>query len=208
MDKRLEEGYKAFLEEYFSTHQELFSNLANQQSPHTMVITCSDSRINPALILNAKPGELFIARNIGNVVPPYAPEKGSTQAAIEYAVNALDISKIVVIGHSNCGACAHMYHEHKEGEPHLHHVEYWLKYIEEAKNAAMLEVHKNPEINIFESTEKNNVVSSVKRLMSYPYIQERLLNDKIDIQGWWYDIGSGRVEVYDPVTHKFEAISK
>jgi len=206
MDKKLEEGYKAFLDEYFKHHEELFTDLAKQQSPHTMVITCSDSRINPALILNAKPGELFISRNIGNVVPPYMPEKGSSQAAIEYAVNALNISKIVIIGHSNCGACAHMYHEHKKGEPRLHHVDDWLKYIEDAKNAAILEVHTNPDINLFESTEKNNVVSSLRRLMSYPYIQERLINKKIDIEGWWYNIGTGAVEVYNPASNKFEAV--
>ncbi len=207
MDKRLKEGHEAFLKEYFSEHQDLFENLAKGQSPHTMVITCSDSRVNPALILNAKPGELFIARNIGNVVPPYQPNLGSTQAAVEYAVNALNIPKIVVMGHSDCGACAHMYHEHKEGEPHLVHVDDWLKYIEPAKNAAMLEIHANPEKNIFESTEKHNIVSSVRRLMTYPYIQERLLDGSIELIGMWYDIANGKVEVYNLAENKFECIS-
>ncbi len=147
-----------------------------------MMITCSDSRINPALLLNAQPGELFITRNIGNVVPSYLIE-GSTQAAIEYAVNVLNIPKIIVLGHSNCGACAHMYHEPKEDEPILSHVDEWLKNIVPAKSAAMLEEHQDSSKNIFELTAKHNVVVSLQRLMEYPYIQERLVKNKISLEG-------------------------
>jgi len=197
MEKLQKEGYSTFLNEYFKKNSELFSKLSKQQKPHTMMITCSDSRINPALLLNAKPGELFITRNIGNVVPSYQPAKGSTQAAIEYAVNVLNIPKIIVLGHSNCGACAHMYHEPKEDEKELQHVEEWLKYLIPAKSAAMLEVHQDSSKNIFELTEKHNVVISLQRLMEYPYIQEKLVKDEISIEGWWFDIGSGKVEVYN-----------
>ena len=197
MEKLQKEGYSTFLNEYFKKNSELFSKLSKQQKPHTMMITCSDSRINPALLLNAKPGELFITRNIGNVVPSYQPAKGSTQAAIEYAVNVLNIPKIIVLGHSNCGACAHMYHEPKENEKKLQHVEEWLKYLIPAKSAAMLEVHQDSSKNIFELTEKHNVVISLQRLMEYPYIQEKLVKDEISIEGWWFDIGSGKVEVYN-----------
>ena len=204
MEKLQKEGYSAFLNEYFKKNSELFSKLSKSQKPHTMMITCSDSRINPALLVNAKPGELFITRNIGNVVPSYLPAKGSTQAAIEYAVNVLNIPKIIVLGHSNCGACAHMYHEPDENEPKLQHVEEWLKNIIPAKSAAMLEVHQDSSKNIFELTEKHNVVVSLQRLMEYPYIQERLVKNKISIEGWWFDIGTGKVEVYNFTTRDFE----
>ncbi len=197
MDKLQKDGYSKFLKDYFETNRELFSSLSKSQKPETMIITCSDSRINPALLLNAQPGELFIARNIGNVVPPYLPIKGSTQAAIEYAVNALSIKRVVILGHSNCGACAHMYHKQSENEPELLHVKEWLKYIIPAKSAAMLEVHANPKQNIFELTEKHNIVTSLQRLMEYPYIQNRLIEDRITLEGWWYDIGTGKVEIYD-----------
>jgi carbonic anhydrase len=206
MEKVIQEGYQAFLDEYFEENKELFKELEGGQNPHTMVITCSDSRINPALLLNAEPGDIFIARNIGNVVPPYSVIGGATQAAIEYAVNALNVPRIVIIGHSHCGACAHMYHEHKEGEPTLHHVDEWLKFIIPAKNAAMLEVHKNHHKNIFELTEKHNVVTSLQRLMEYPYIQKRLLNDEIDLVGLWYDFVTGKVEEYNFDTKQFESI--
>jgi carbonic anhydrase len=204
MEQLQKEGYSTFLNQYFKNNSELFSNLSKQQKPHTMMITCSDSRINPALLLNAKPGELFIARNIGNVVPAYQPTKGSTQAAIEYSVNVLNIPKIVILGHSNCGACAHMYNEPKEGDIPLPHVEKWLENIIPAKSAAMLEVHANHNKNIFELTEKHNVVVSLQRLMEYPYIQNRLLQHKISLEGWWYDIGTGKVEIYNFNTRQFE----
>ena len=206
MEKLQKQGYSSFLNKYFKENAELFSNLSKKQKPHTMMITCSDSRINPALLLNAKPGELFITRNIGNVVPPYLPAKGSTQAAIEYAVNVLNIPKIVILGHSNCGACAHMYHQPKQNEPSLVHVENWLEYIVPAKSAAMLEVHANHQKNIFELTEKHNIISSLQRLMEYPYIQTRLVNNEISLEGWWYDIGSGKVEMYNLNTRHFESV--
>ncbi len=206
MEKLQKEGYSAFLNDYFKEHSELFSQLSKSQKPHTMMLTCSDSRINPALLVNAQPGELFIARNIGNVVPSYQASDGSTQAAIEYAVNVLNIPKIIILGHSNCGACAHMYHEPKEGEPPLPHVEEWLKNIIPAKSAAMLEVHQDSSKNIFELTEKHNVVISLQRLMEYPYIQERLIKNKISLEGWWFDIGTGKVEVYNFTTRNFEPV--
>ena len=207
MEQIIKEGYKTFLNEYFKEHQELFEELEGGQNPHTMVITCSDSRVNPALLLNAKPGELFIARNIGNVVPPYANLGGSTQAAIEYAVNVLNIPRIAIIGHSHCGACAHMYHEPKENEPPLPHVTEWLKHIIPAKNAAMLEVHSDHSKNIFELTEKNNIVVSLQRLMEYPYIQSRLLKDEIELLGLWYDFVSGDVQEYNFATKEFKSIA-
>jgi len=206
MDQLQKEGYRKFLQKYFAEHKELFDQLSKTQTPETMIITCSDSRINPALLLDARPGDLFISRNIGNVVPPYQPDKGATQAAIEYAVNVLHVKKIVILGHSNCGACAHLYHESTEEEPVLHHVEEWLEHIQTAKSAAMLEVHADPQKNIFEITEKHNVIMSLRRLMGYPYIQSRLINDEIEIEGWWYDIGSGKVEIYDYTTRYFKPV--
>jgi carbonic anhydrase len=207
MDKLQKNGYSKFMKEYFKENKELFSNLSKSQKPETMILTCSDSRIDPALLLDAHPGELFIIRNIGNIAPPYLPAKGSTQASIEYAVNVLHIKRIVILGHSNCGACAYMYHKPKEGEVKLAHVDQWLNYIVPAKGAAMLEVHANKNKNIFELTEKHNIMVSLQRLMEYPYIQDNLIHDKIELEGWWYDIGSGSVEIYNFNTRHFDAVT-
>ncbi|CAA6814552.1 MAG: Carbonic anhydrase (EC [uncultured Sulfurovum sp.] len=206
MDKLQKDGYSKFMKQYFKENKELFSNLSKSQKPETMILTCSDSRIDPALLLDAHPGELFIIRNIGNIAPPYFPAKGSTQASIEYAVNVLHIKRIVILGHSNCGACAYMYHKAKEGETKLDHVDQWLNYITPAKGASMLEVHANKNKNIFELTEKHNIIVSLQRLMEYPYIQDNLIHDNIELEGWWYDIGSGAVEIYNFNTRHFDAV--
>jgi len=206
MDKLQKDGYKEFMQKYFQEHKDLFASLSKKQKPEVMIITCSDSRINPALLLNTQPGELFITRNIGNVVPNYLPAKGSTQAAIEYAVNILNIKKIVILGHSNCGACAHVYQGSSDDEPQLPHVDEWLKYIAPAKSAAMLEIHADQSKNIFELTEKYNIISSLQRLMEYPYIQSLLVNNMIELEGWWLDIGTETIETYNFGTRHFMPI--
>ena len=206
MDKEHKEGYSHFLNNYFENNKELFASITNRQNPDTMLVTCSDSRINPALLLHAKPGELFIIRNIGNVIPPFQPEKGSTQAAVEYGINALNIKKLIILGHSNCGACAHLYHEQTKDDPNLIHVDEWLKYLEPAKGSAVLEVNSDHSKNIFEVTEKHNIVLSLQRLMTYPYIQKHIEEGTLELIGWWYNIGSGELENYDFSTHQFSKI--
>ena len=205
MEKIHLDGYKKFKQEYFKDNKKLFDELAEGQEPHTMIITCSDSRVSPVKILSATPGELFIARNIGNIVPPYEVTKGATQSAIEYAVNALKIPNLVVLGHSSCGACAHLYHEKTEEEEHieLSHVDDWLTLAYPAKHDAMLECLHNPTKNRAEITEKNNIQLSIQRLMTYPYIVEALENKTLEIQGWWYDVGTGDLEVYDYESKRF-----
>jgi carbonic anhydrase len=209
MDKIHLDGYKKFKKEYFKDNKKLFNGLAEGQSPHTMVITCSDSRVSPIKILSATPGELFIARNIGNIVPPYEVTKGATQSAIEYAVNALKVPNIVILGHSHCGACAHLYHEkEKDNNIELSHVDEWLTLAYPAKHDAILECLNNPNKNRAEITEKNNIQLSIQRLMSYPYIVKALENKTLEIHGWWYDIGSGDLEVYDYGTKTFKKVDE
>ena len=202
-------GYKNFKKVYFKDNKKLFDELAEGQEPHTMIITCSDSRVSPVKILSATPGELFIARNIGNIVPPYEVTKGATQSAIEYAVNALKVPHLVILGHSSCGACSHLYHdeEDKNGEHvELSHVNQWLTLAYPAKHNAILECLHNPEKNRAEVTEKNNIQLSIQRLMTYPYIVKALEEDRIELHGWWYDIGSGNLEAYDYGSKTFRKI--
>jgi len=210
MNKIHFDGYKKFKTEYYEKHKDLFDNLINNQTPHTMVITCSDSRVQPSRILSAKAGDLFITRNIGNIVPPYEQTQGATQAAIEYAVNVLKVEHIVILGHSNCGACKHMYHIKTEEESNieLSHVDDWLKLAYPAKNSSLLECFVDNTKDKNEITEKNNIQLSVQRLMSYPYIIDALEKQKIQLHGWWYDIGTGEMQVYDYATKMFEPILK
>jgi len=208
MEKIHFDGYKKFRQEYFKDNKKLFDELAEGQKPHTMIIACSDSRVSPIKMLSAKPGELFIARNIGNIVPPYETTRGATQAAIEYGVNALEVPHLVVLGHSSCGACKHLYHEKSEDDNsmELSHVDDWLTFAYPAKHNAILECMHQSEKNRAEITEKSNIQLSIQRLMTYPYIVKALEDKKLELHGWWYDIGTGKLEAYDYYTKTFREI--
>ena len=208
MKKNHLEGYRKFKKKYFKDNKKLFDELALGQQPHSMIITCSDSRVSPIKILSATPGEIFIARNIGNIVPPYDQTQGATQSAIEYAVNVLHVESLIILGHSACGACEHLYHEKTEDEKHieLSHVDDWLKLAYPAKHNSILECLNNPQKDRAEVTEKNNIQLSIQRLMTYPYVVEALEKGTMEIHGWWYNIGTGALEVYDYGDKKFRAI--
>jgi len=207
MEKVHLDGYTKFKTEYVKEHQELFEALGKGQNPHSMVITCSDSRVKPGIILNAKPGDLFVAENIGNMVPPYNATLGdSTQAALEYAVCALKVENLIILAHSSCGACAHLYHEHQEGEAELKHVDKWLEYLQPAKEASMLELYADSGKNRAEITEKNNLKLALERLMTYPYIVEAIQKGELKIHGWWYHVGTGAMEIYDQATKTFSQV--
>ncbi|MCK4440706.1 MAG: carbonic anhydrase [Sulfurovaceae bacterium] len=208
MEKIHFDGYKKFRKEYFKDNKKLFNELSEGQKPHTMIITCSDSRVAPTKILSATPGELFISRNIGNIVPPYERTQGATQSAIEYAVNSLKVEHLVILGHSSCGACSHLYHEITEDnkDVELGHVDEWLKLAYPAKHNAILECLNNPQKSRAEVTEKNNIQLSIQRLMTYPYIVKALEDKRLELHGWWYDIGSGKLEAYDYGSKTFREI--
>lgn len=206
MEKIHLEGYSEFIEKYYTDNKKLFSNLAEGQHPHSMIITCSDSRVSVSKILSAKPGDLFVAQNIGNIVPPYKTTQGATEAAIEYAVNALKIKHIVVLGHSSCGACDYLYHKPIEGEDELLQVDQWIELASLAKHASILECHADKSKKRSEVTEKNNIKLSLERLISYPYIVDALEENQIKLHGWWYDIGSGDLEVYNQANKNFEKV--
>jgi carbonic anhydrase len=207
MEKVHLDGYRRFKSEYVEANRELFEALGKGQSPHTMVITCSDSRVEPATILETKPGDIFVAENIGNMVPEYNALIGdSTQAALEYGVAALKVKHLVIIAHSSCGACAHLYHEPQEGEVELVHVEKWLEQLQPAKHASMLELQADSSKNRSEVTEKNNLALSLARLMTYPYIVEAIEKGELKIHGWWYHVGTGAIEVYNQATKSFSKV--
>ena len=207
MEKVHLDGYRQFKSEYYEANRELFEALENGQNPHSMVITCSDSRVEPAIILSAKPGDLFVAENIGNMVPAYnAVEGDSTQAALEYAIVALKVQHIVILGHSKCGACAHLYHDPKDDEVELKHINKWLEFLHPSKDSSLLEMYANSNKNRAEVTEKNNIKLSLERLMTYPYAREAIEKGELKIHGWWYNVSTAEIEVYDQDTKTFTKV--
>jgi carbonic anhydrase len=206
MDK-LFRGIMKFQRDDFERHKELFRELGRQQNPHTLFIGCSDSRVVPNLIPGADPGELFIVRNVANIVPPYrsTEEYVATTSAIEYAVLALEVDTIVVCGHSNCGGCAAL-NKPVDALAHLPHVSKWLEVSREVKGRVdRLMTGDTPEEREW-LTEQVNVLVQMKNLLTYPYVRERYEQGRLKIFGWHYLIETGEIYNFNDETQLFELI--
>lgn len=190
-----------FRSDYFPRHQQRFQDLvAEGQHPKTLFIGCSDSRLVPYLLTGAGPGELFIVRNVGALIPPYDQSHGlhGTMAAIEFAVLSLHVERIVVCGHSHCGAIRTAY----EGAPvEAVALTAWLKLIDEA----LLPVQ--PCAESMRRTEQRAVVLQLERLMGYPMVRREVEAGALTLHGWHYVIEDGEVHVFDAQQGDFIAAS-
>lgn len=206
--ERLFRGITRFRKEDFEEHRELFQTLGRRQKPHTLFIGCSDSRVVPNLITRTDPGELFIVRNIANIVPPYrmTSEYVATTSAVEYAVLVLGVDTIVICGHSNCGGCAAMNRTADElaATPH---VRKWLEVSREVPGRVdKLVTEGTPEEREW-LTEQVNILVQMKNLLTYPYVRERYDRGTLNIYGWHYLIETGEIFNFNDELSVFEPIS-
>lgn len=207
---RLFDGVKAFREHDFASVRELFRDLEREQNPHTLFIGCSDSRVVPSLITRTLPGELFIIRNVANLVPYYNQNHDNylaTSSAIEYAVNVLNVENIIVCGHSNCGGCRAIYAS-EEKMKDLPMVKKWLELAYPVKEQVREKIMKSRSASCKreEFTAQLNVVEQMKHLLTFPYVKERYDNGELNILGWYYVIETGEILNYSPTTEEFEKI--
>lgn len=204
--QKLVQGLHHFQNQVFSSHKELFERLEKGQSPETLFITCSDSRINPNLITQTGPGELFILRNVGNLVPRYEEHVGSTAAAIEFAVAALKVKEIVICGHSNCGAMhALLDPSNMDGMPAM---QAWMGHAAETtrlvrENYGHLEGQAQ-----FTATVEENVLVQLENLRTHPSVAAAIDQGALRLHGWVYKIQTGEVFAYDATQAQFIALSE
>lgn len=208
MDRdRLFKGYMKFRREDFARHRDLFRELGRRQKPHTLFIGCSDSRVVPSLITRTHPGELFIVRNVANIVPPYrqTEEYVATTSAIEYAVQVLQVDSIVVCGHSNCGGCAAL-NAQSDSLDHIPHVRKWLEISAEVRaRVDRLMTGDAPEEREW-LTEQVNVLVQMRNLLSFPYVREKYERGDLTIYGWHYIIETGEIFNFNDETQLFEPL--
>ncbi|MCC0178837.1 carbonic anhydrase [Waterburya agarophytonicola K14] len=168
--ERIIQGLTEFQDNYFSTHQEFFQLLSLKQAPEVLLITCSDSRIDPNLLTQTKPGELFVIRNIGNMIPPHGTLNSSEGAGIEYAVAALNIKHIIICGHSHCGSMKALLQLNKLNED-MPLVYDWLKHHGEPIRRLLKENHKDcDEAELLRIAIEENVLTQIENLKTYPVI--------------------------------------
>lgn len=190
--KNLLPGLRKFSERVFPGHKGYFESLVQGQRPHTLLITCSDSRIDPNLVTQTKPGEIFVVRNAGNIIPPFGASRGGEEAAIEFAIEGLGISNIVICGHSHCGAMAAL--AGKVNLDSLPSLSLWLGHAQATKKRINLTAEDTDLNRVIEE----NVLVQADNLRTHPSVSCALRSDRVQLFGWVYNFETGLISIYDP----------
>ncbi|MEZ0232183.1 MAG: carbonic anhydrase [Methylophilaceae bacterium] len=201
-------GYRRFHDNYFANDGLLFAELAHGQKPSTLVIACSDSRADPAIVMDCKPGDLFVVRNVANLVPPYEVGGGyhGVSAALEFGVCALEVQHIIVLGHRQCGGIKALV----EGLPDDGEIGEFVKpWVNIARRASERVDVDHPNFSNEEKAcacELGGVLVSLENLATFPFIKSRVEQGKLKLHGWYFDIISGEMLSYNPDTLKFSTL--
>ena len=203
-------GHQDFKENQSENFKEDLKRLVKEgQKPDVLFVGCSDSRVTPDLMLGTKPGDMFILRNVGNFIPPYKHDEDfhGTAAAIQFAVSVLNVHHIIVCGHSHCGACKSLYEE-IPNEECLVHLKTWLKLGAKAKERTLANNKFNTKEEMYRATERNSIRHQLDNLLTYPEIAKKIKTDNIQIHGWYYDIETGNIDVYNKSNDQFKPIEE
>ncbi len=195
MDKIIK-GVLTFQQKEQPKRQAAFNELAGGQAPEALFITCADSRVDPNLITSTNPGDLFVCRNAGNIVPPHSHQTNGIAASIEYGVSALGIRHIIICGHNECGAMQGVLNPESIEKMPL--VKDWLAFSAAAKNVSATDPKEQLKLTV-----RANVLLQISHLKTHPCVASRLATDEISLHGWVYDIKSGAIEVFDAAQDKF-----
>lgn len=199
--QKLIEGLHHFQTEIFGTQRELFERLAEGQSPEVLFITCSDSRINPNLLTQTEPGELFILRNAGNIVPPYSASPGGEAATIEFAVAGLHVKDIIICGHSHCGAMKGLLNPPPSRDfPALTQ---WLSHAELTRRVVQDTYTDRTADELLNVTIQENVLAQMDNLRTHPVVASGLARGALKLHGWVYKIETGDVFTYETASGQF-----
>lgn len=201
---RILKGLSRFQKRVYPKQRDLFQKLALGQRPDALFITCADSRIDPCLLTQTQPGQLFICRVIGNIIPPYPDAIGGVSATIEYAVGVLGVPDVIVCGHTDCGVMKGVLNPDAL-EP-LTSVSAWLNYARPARQAVaqLQQVHTETEHLL--AVAERNVVEQLRNLRTHPTVAARLDQGDLNLHGWIYDLGEGVVTAYDSGQDAFVAL--
>lgn len=201
-------GFKRFQENWLGSDKTLFDNLRKGQSPKAILIGCSDSRVDPAILADCAPGDLFVVRNVANLVPPCEPDSGrhGVSAALEYAVCHLEVEHIIVMGHSQCGGIRGLMNGvHECGEHSF--IANWVGIAQKAKERVLQEFSDKPAEVQVHACERAAILLSLENLMTFPWIKERVEDSRLALHGWYFDLQAGTLSGVSPVSGNFETLA-
>jgi len=205
--EKLFAGFKRFKKQYFGDDSHLYDSMKNGQPAKTLMVACCDSRVDPAILTDCDPGDLFTIRNVANLVPPC--EDGGhfhgTSAALEFAVNSLEVENIIVMGHANCGGINALWHD--DGSTQSQFINSWVSIAQPAKERVLQALPTETPQKQIKTCEQQAVLVSLENLLTFPCIRKRVEDGSLSLHGWYFDIPAGELLSYDPVMEQFKLVS-
>jgi carbonic anhydrase len=204
--ENLADRFRRFKQRHFLPNAEQYEELATYgQNPEAMIISCSDSRVDPETIFGARPGELFVARNVANLVPPYEVGGGfhGVSTAIEFGVMNLGVKRIIVMGHSGCGGVKAALDQSKAIQTEAKFISRWMSMLDDARLSVLASHQMRPEADKLRTLEKEGIKTSIANLRTFPFVNEREDHGLLTLHGAYFDIGSGTLSVLDHSRNEF-----
>ncbi|KAJ3405813.1 hypothetical protein HDV05_006341 [Chytridiales sp. JEL 0842] len=202
-------GFKRFQKTYFGDNNELYKTLRQGQSPKTLLIGCCDSRVDPAIITDCDPGDLFVVRNVANLVAPYNPDKNyhGVSAALEFAVKGLKVESIIIMGHTKCGGIEALMRGICDSDE-TEFLGHWMGIAQRAKDKVLKHFGHKDRKEQQRACEHASILLSLENLMTYPWVRQRLLDGVLSIHGWYFDFEAGELSGLNADTHAFEPLDE
>jgi carbonic anhydrase len=205
---QLVEGFRRFREQHFTENDALYRQLVTEgQSPKILVVACCDARVDPAIVLDCAPGDLFVVRNVANLVPPAESRSGGrhgTSAALEFGVRNLGVEHIIVLGHAHCGGIRSLFDD--GGEQTDSYVNSWMRMAENVQAEVVRDLPDATPDEQMAECEQRSILVSLANLMSFPWVRERVTNGALSLHGWYFDIEHGQLLAYNATSRAFEAL--
>lgn len=204
-------GFADFRLGYYREHLDLFEKLATEgQAPKILIVACSDARVDPGILTQTKPGDIFTVRNVAAMVPPaqLPPDERQhgTSAAIEFAVRGLNVEHVVILGHALCGGIAALVDGQDSVYAEFDYLSTWTSVARETRDLVVREMAGRPRNEIIRAVEQAAVVNSVKNLMGFPWLAERVAVGKLVLHAWWFNLTEGQLYAFNPDTATFEPV--
>jgi carbonic anhydrase len=201
-------GFERFQEKYFAGDDSIYLRLRQGQSPKALVISCCDSRADPGMLMGAGPGDIFVVRNVANLVPPYrnGAEMPGIRADIEFAVKGLNVEQIIILGHSGCGGIRALMDGEGVTAHNFEFIGTWVSIAAEARERVMRELAGESDAVQSRACEQAAIALSLENLMSFPWIRERVESGATALHGWYFNIDAGELLVYSAASGRFEPL--
>ncbi len=203
---KLLDGFKRFQKEYFGDDNQLYASMKDGQPAKTLMISCCDSRVDPAILTDCDPGDLFIVRNVANLVPPCDDDghHHGTSAALEFAVNNLEVENIIIMGHASCGGIKALWED--DGSQNSKFIHSWVSIAQSAKNWVKDKLTTaEPDVQL-KACEQRAILESLANLMTFSCVQSGVEEGTLSLHGWYFDISAGELLCYNSETGAFEAL--